>query len=288
MFDGDEVSLKLRNVANECPPNLTPDAAFESEGFSAARQACNAEMMTRCLALCTAKTRKNATRNIDDYVPYILRAVARRNLQKIIGLVPLEADSNVFAIFLTWLSKHSPYDSVFEKGVDKRNALPQMILKIADSIADPGQAALEAPLAANQLPLLADESTIREMASALPRRSANTAPASALEITLAELKACNGPSLHSGSIKKSTSWALDQYTMEDSIQHTDKKKFEAYRKSLEKLLSPGKGSKRPPSAVLSAFKSTCTSLGIEFDEKRLGDLAKLFAALKAQGRAFEQ
>jgi hypothetical protein len=67
--------------------------------------------------------------NIEDYVPYVLKSQARRNLQKIIALIPLDSDAFSFSVFMNWLVKHSPYDNAFEKGVDKRDAIHKMIEK---------------------------------------------------------------------------------------------------------------------------------------------------------------
>ena len=160
VFSEDAVSKRVRDAVAACPPDLKPDVNFNDDTFQESCQACNAEMMRRCASLRTAKTRKALAANPGDYVPYVLKANARKNLQKILAMVPLDGDMFSFSIFLGWLTKHSPYDNKFEAGVDKRDALAKMIQQIADSIADPGQANLEVQSALMQ-PLLASDAAVK-------------------------------------------------------------------------------------------------------------------------------
>ena len=58
-----------------------------------ARKKCNAEMLRRCAALCTAKVRKDIAQNTAGFCPCIMRSQARRDLPKLILFVPLDPDT---------------------------------------------------------------------------------------------------------------------------------------------------------------------------------------------------
>eukprot|EP00959_Pyramimonas_sp_CCMP1952_P341793 7159999-Pyramimonas_sp.AAC.1 len=128
-------------------------------------------MMRRCKSLCTPKTRSALTDNPGEYVPYVMRAQARRNLQKVVPLMPFDCDTFNFNVFLTWLTRNSPYTM-------KRDALPEMICKVAASIADEGQAHLESGPASAETQLI-PASTIRALAQGCVQTPAQAAAAGA-------------------------------------------------------------------------------------------------------------
>ena len=192
VFGDDAVGVRIRDMASACPPALMPDVNKDDDNFKEDRIKCNAEMMRRCLSLCTAKTRESASYSTNNYVPYIMKAQARRNLQKIIPFVPLDVDTFNFGVWFAWLSKFSPYQ--MSKG---SAGLTEMVSKVATSIADPGQADLELQsLPADlELPNAQTISTIGKLSG--PQ------VASALKFTLADLQAFQPEKLHKGDRCKS-------------------------------------------------------------------------------------
>ena len=68
-----------------------------------------------------------------------MKTQPRRNFQKIVPYLPLDADTFNFSVFVSWLEKQSPYRMVD----GSRTNLAEMLAQIAVSIADEGQANLE-------------------------------------------------------------------------------------------------------------------------------------------------
>eukprot|EP00959_Pyramimonas_sp_CCMP1952_P321618 6730213-Pyramimonas_sp.AAC.1 len=59
----------------------------------------------------------------------------------------MDADTYNFNVFLTWLTRNSPYTM-------KKDALPDMISKVAASMVDDGQAIIEAQEGSQEAALL--------------------------------------------------------------------------------------------------------------------------------------
>ena len=274
VFGDHMVSLKLREMAYDCPPHLSPDTLDTSDSFIQDRKACNSEMMRRCKALCTAKTRQAIRDNSQDYSPYIMKAAARRDLQKIIPFVPLDADTFSYNVFLTRLEKKSPYEM---KG---RGALPEMITQVAATIADDGQANLEAGPAASEASLLRGEAL-----QALT--SASGAKANLVRCTLEDLQHFQFSKLHNSSSLRSLEWALEETKIEkgmDKYAETRDKSlnYQAAMNDLIKKKGSGKGGKTSATSAIKEFKRLCGELGVKFNEVKLKDVSQLLGAVKAR------
>ena len=285
----DTTGSRLQKAAYGVPPHLFPDLCFDDPRFKEARALCNAEMMRRCKSLCTPKTRTAVTDNPGEYVPYIMRAQARRNLQKIVPLIPLEADTFNFNVFLTWLTRNSPYTM-------KKDALPEMIGKIAASLADEGQARLESDGAPAETQLVAP-AAIRALAqgcaqpptqAAAPGGAASArgpAAADALTITLEDLKSFAFDRLHERSGARTLDWALEDRAIAAEDPAPLRTKFESYKTALNALApkKKGAGKGKPKSQeTIDVFKRISESLGVKFDAARLTDVIQLVAAVRAR------
>ena len=182
-----------------------------------------------------------------------------------------------------------------------QSSLGNMVQKIASSIADEGQAALEVGLAEQDGPVPPPHA-IRAYAGrsgapakagspATTRSGAEPSVAAAVTVTVQELKDFDLQKLHEASKPKSIEWALDQYGFDEDVDGIHMKdKFDSYDKALGALVKPtpikGRGRAGPtPSAVLSAFKAHCNNMGIKFDERRLSDLVSLVSAIQARNVA---
>lgn len=269
LFSGDPASNKLLEIAYSCPPHLHPDLPnVPLEAFIKARQACNKEMMRRCVSLCTASTRSAMVSDPDSHVPYILKTQPRRNLQRVVQYIPLHVDSGSFGVFETWLSMHSPWNNK-----DKKDNVSDMVSKIAASIADEGQALAETTNALNGAPAPSASDILALAPGGLKK---------AFKFTLEQLRKTKHEKLHTGRNCKSIDWALEDVGIQD-LQGEDLKKFELYRKALDELAFPrtGNSNKKPTKIkdeVLTEFKKLVSALGVSFKQDRVPDIIQLLAA----------
>ncbi|CAK0830790.1 unnamed protein product [Prorocentrum cordatum] len=287
VFDKDEVPLTIRNVAYGVPPGFEPDLAWEDPRFKDARIACNAGMMRRCKALCTAKTRSALTENPGEYIPYVMRSQARRNFQKIAPLVPMDADTYNFNVFLTWPTRNSPYTM-------KKDAPPDMISKVAASMVDDGQAIIEAQEGSQEaalLPAAPIRALARSPGPAAPgpatAAAQDAAAAGAVSITLGDLQNYSFTKLHDARQPKSLDWALEDTDVTSDDTQEPRNKFKAYHTALKALApkSTGGRTKTPGRAnqqASAAFKKAVETMGAKFDATRLTDVVKLVAAVRAR------
>lgn len=283
VFAGDDVSKRLLNIAYGCPSYLQPDYPSPppgeyDKGFVDARQACNAEMTRRCKALCTSYVRSALEENCTEYIPYMMKQQARRNLQKVVTLIPLNSDTSTFDIFLSWLQQFSPYSQA-KKGAREKDSIKNMIIQVAKSIADPGQAALELQnVDVGSAPALP---SLKTLIGAPPTQQA-------VSFTLDSLRSLTFDKLHSHGQKKSLDWALDQVVNTD-MEKSQKEKIDQYRVVLNAICLPKKGAKSAgkggpkvaPGDITKFFKEACGQLGIRFEPNRNEDLISIIAAIKA-------
>ncbi|CAK0858357.1 unnamed protein product [Prorocentrum cordatum] len=271
----DATAVRLQKAACGVPPHLSPDLCFEDPRFKEARAMCNVEMMRRCKSLCTPKTRSALTDNPGECVPYVMRAQARRNLQKVVPLMPFDCDTFNFNVFLTWLTRNSPYTM-------KRDALPEMICKVAASIADESQAHLESGPASAEMQLI-PASTIRALAQGCVQTPAQAAaagaaampgqaPAEPLPITLEDLKNYSFDRLHDRSGTRTLDWALEDRAVTAEDPATLRKKFESYHAAFKTLALKAKGTGKGKAKSKEAgdvFKRISEALGVKFDATRV-------------------
>ena len=221
-----------------------------------------------------------------------MRSQARRNLQKIVPLVPLDADTYNFNVFLTWLVNNSPFAM-------KKGGLPEMIAKIAASVGDEGQAHLEATAAAAETSLLPDAS-LRALgrrtnpgapvpgAAAAADASAAAAAAAAADatsITLEDLRNYSFEKLHAGRAPRSIDWALEGRGISQDDTPSARSKYKSYLAALKALIPKTKGKckgKSQSQDANAAFEKATKALGIKFDASRLSDIAQLVAAIRAR------
>ena len=286
VFDRDEASTILQRIAYGVPPDLAPDIVMSDPRFKEARAACNAEMMRRCQALCTPKVRTSSMESPGDYVPYVMRAQARRNFQKVVPLIPFEADTFNFNVFLTWLVNNSPYTM-------KKDGLIEMISKVASGVVDESQAGLEAEAAASEAAIIPDASLRalgRRGSPGIPDPSAAAAK-DALVVTLEDLRNYAFDKLHSGRAPRSLEWALEDRGISQDDSQAVRTKHKAYLAALKALIpKPPKDVKPKDKPKLkqqtqetnAAFEKATQALGVKFDAARLPDIAQLVAAIRAR------
>ena len=216
-----------------------------------------------------------------DYIPYVMRAQARKNLQKIVPLIPLDADTFNFSVFLTWLEKSSPYRQ-YEKG-----NLARMISDVARTIADDGQANLEAAAAASEADMPSGDA-LRALAGAVAEPKPK---AQAVTLTLEDIKQFRPTKLHGARSVRSLDWALDDTEIDDTLPST-KSLYVHYAKALEALTEAPKKQKRgdtkEPLPIIAELRRICNSFGIKFEETRTKDMCNLVAAVKARCDAKEE
>ena len=70
VFSEHACAVKIQTAAYGCPPHLHPDTDRDHPDFKSNRQACNAEMMKRCKALCTSSTRRQLDDNGKEGIMY--------------------------------------------------------------------------------------------------------------------------------------------------------------------------------------------------------------------------
>jgi hypothetical protein len=284
-FGNDGLAAKLQRVAYSCNPGLQPDFSRDHPDFPQERIKCNAEMMKRVLCLCSPSVRKDYAQGSESFVPYIVRTQAKRNMQKLFPHIPLNASAYNFNVFFTWMSKNSPYF------YDSEDNLAVMIRNVAASIADPGQTEADTDDAAKETAII-NASKLVSLAGASTRGSA------VVTFTLDELRNFYPNKLHETNRVRSIDWAMDEKGIDETADSNNTRaRYNKYKVALEKLIVQGKGDKGGGKGakggknkkgggvqadLLTTFKSKCDQLGIQFTETRLGDLAKLFAVIRAR------
>ena len=217
----------------------------------------------------------------------VMKSQARRNLQKVLSYIPLDADVFSFGTWIAWLKDRSPFQNEFGK---PKTPLPEMIRTIARTIADEDQTELEktAAIADGDVPTSA---AIQTYAGVAP---SNREVDRAIKLTLDDLKQLSFEKIHTGTSPKSLDWALENEKIDATDSPSLHSKFRAYCRALEALAKPsrsgnsGKGSGKagkagkPPAPVLDAFRKHCESLGVKFSADRHGDISTLLAAVKVR------
>ncbi|CAK0858692.1 unnamed protein product [Prorocentrum cordatum] len=239
LFSGGAVASKLLETAYALPSDYKPDIPFDTEDFINERKKCNAEMM-----------RREISQNAEEYCPYIMRAQARRNLQKIVPFVPLDSDTFSFSVFLAWITTQSPCKRAEQS--TSGECLSNMTHTVAALLADQGQA----------------HKTVTQY-------------------TLDDIKKFKPDRMHQARNTKTIDWAMDEAVPTEDSPASDRQRFAVYRKALDAIVAPKGRSKKPDPKVLAVFKDKASELGVRFDEKRFGDLSQLLAAIMAKTRSTE-
>ncbi|CAK0864407.1 unnamed protein product [Prorocentrum cordatum] len=279
LFSGDAVAFKLLETACALPPDYKPDLPFGTEDFINERKKCNAEMMRRCICLCTAKTRREISLNAEEYCPYIMRAQARRNLQNIVPFAPLDSDTFSFSVLLAWISTQSLCKRAEQS--TSGECLSNMTHAVAALLADQGQAHVEATEAIPEAQP-ASAHTLRAL-SGRGRASQKTVTQCALD----DIKKFKPDRMHQARNTKTIDWAMGEAVPTEDSPASDRQRFAVYRKALDAIVAPKGRSKKPDPKALAVFKDKASELGVRFDEKRLGDLSQLLAAIMAKTRSTE-
>jgi hypothetical protein len=210
---------------------------------------------------------------------------ARRNTQRVSLYIPLDADTFTFGVYETWLAKNSPYTKVFGSG--DRDAIKNMLHRVAQSLADDGQAALAAEEAG--------EGVLPSTANILQLFPQRISPKRAAALTIQDLKEFTPDSMHKSRTSKSLEWALEDSKISTEDSKPLHELFRKYKLALEALLksdpklSKSKGSgKAKLGPVGSEFSRICNSLGVQFDPLRLPDIVTLMATVKARADSAEE
>ena len=126
--------------------------------------------MRRCRSLCSESTRRKVDAG-EDFIPLVMKAQSRRNLQKIMPSIPLDSDTFAFSAFATWIAACSPY-SQGEWGKNNRTNSEDMIRNIAEKLIDPSQGRYEADGALSDPPPPSAQSS-KSMAGVMPLKGKN-------------------------------------------------------------------------------------------------------------------
>jgi hypothetical protein len=151
----------------------------------------------------------------------------------------------------------------------------QMLKKVALSLADPGQAALEV--------MGADDDTEPPSKESIRALAGINVPA-VVKFTLGSFRDLKFVKMHKHDSPKSLSWALEEVSVKDLTPEA-LSKYKSFRKIIEELALPkvgGRKPKTPASNVVSIFKSHCQTLGLRFDPNRPSDILDLLAAIHVQ------
>jgi hypothetical protein len=261
---------------------MNPDSKYGTESFVSDRQECNPEMMRRCKSLCVPRSRREIDDHPGAHVPFVMKAQARRNLQKILPYIPLDSDMFTFGTWISWLEAKSPFQNAFG---GTKTCLPDMIKDIAMQIADEGQTALDRHAAIDE-GNLPSSAAIQSYAGT---RKTKGDVGRAFEVTIDDLKQFSFQKLHSSPQPRTLEWALENEKIDAIAEPARHAVFLKYCKALETIAKPakggGKGAKgagKPAQPVLEAFRNHCSTLGVRFAPDRNKDIINLIAAVKAR------